>query len=700
LTITERRELMTTKIRLSIAVFSLMILVISSALAVTTSVWEQSSYKDFSSGKPKNLVLNSQDQVMLSRALTLVDGNISELRIWCLARDSQGNTYAGTGDKGKIFKISKDGQSSLLFDSPETDIVSLAIDGKDNIYAGSSPDGIIYKIEPNKIPTTFFKSEDKYIWSLAFDNSGNLYAGTGINGKIYKISPDGKGEMIYDSTETHIKCLLSYNNSIYAGGEGSGIVYKISDNKAFVLYDTPDKEISSMAIGSDGNLYVSAISGDAGSQQKDPEGPPLGSGKEERKALIYQITQDGIATPLWESPSPIIFSMIPDGDNLLVGTGNDGTIYVVDQRGEWSSISDSEESQIVALYKAKDTGEICLATGNPAKIYKLSANYVKEGTLESKKWDASTISKWGNILWEGKFGGNVGITLATRSGNTEKPDDTWSAWSEGYTDSSGSAITSPSARFIQWRAKLVSTDGIATPMLRLVSVSYLQKNLRPYFESVTVGSDQEKPEGLPRRPGLPGADGDEQGKSETVPMNGKRVIKWQAKDPNNDALEYSVFFKGVEEQNWKLLKDELKVSAYPIDTESFPDGAYVIKVIATDSPSNPKDIALSEEEVSEKFIVDNTPPSVIDLQPSPVPDGKYIIVGRAEDAGGYIKSVVYSVDGGNWKPMYPSDQVFDSKKEVFSFTTDALKPGEHTIVIKANDSAGNVGSAKTVIIAK
>ncbi len=685
---------MTIKIKLSIVMLIISTLTMCSIYAVTTSIWEQSSYKDFSSGKPKNVVLSSKDQVMLSRALTPINSAISELRIWCLAQDSQGNIYLGTGDKGRIIKVDENGQATLFFDSPETDIVSIIIDNKDNIYAGSSPDGIIYKIEQNRVPTTFFKSEEKYIWSMTFDSSDNLYAGTGINGKIYKISPDGKGEVVYDSTETHIKCLLNYNDSIYAGGEGGGIIYKISDGKAFVIYDTSEKEISSLVIGSDGNIYASAISGDGGQQQREQEGQPS-SVREERKAIIYQITHDGVATAIWQSPSPIIFSMIADDDKLLVGTGNDGNIYLVEKNGEWTTISDCEEAQVIALYRDRNTNEILLATGNPAKVYKLSNNYVKEGTFESKKYDASVISKWGNIFWDSELVANTSIVLSTRSGNTEKPDDTWSNWSEEYADSNGTAITSPPARFIQWRAKLTSADGTVTPILRRVSIAYLQKNLKPYFESVTIGSDQDKQEQQPRRPGTDGS----QSKTETVPMNGKRVIKWQVKDPNEDTLEYSIFFKGIEERNWKLLKDELKTTSYPIDTESFPDGIYQIKIVATDSPSNPKDIALSEEEISEKFIIDNTPPVVLDLEVARSADGKYTITGRAEDVTGYIKSLVYSIDGGNWKPIYPSDQVFDSKKETFSFPIEKLSPGEHTIVIKASDSAGNIGSAKKVIIA-
>jgi hypothetical protein len=671
---------------------------VSSAFSVTTSVWEQNTYMDFSSGKPKNISLTSLDQVTLSKALEPIEGNVSEVRIWCIARDSKGNMYAGTGDKGKIFKITADGKASMIFDSPETDIISIIIDNKDTIYAGSSPDGIIYKIEQDQVPSTFFKSEEKYIWSMAFDATGNLYAGTGINGKLYKISPDGKGEVVFDSTETHIKCLLKSGDNIYAGSEGSGIIYRISaEGKAFVLYDTSGNEISSLVMGTDGNLYASVVSGKSKPPRESQEqGPPAPPGKDEQASSVYQITPDGVAIELWECPDPLIFSMIADNENLIVGTGDDGNIYSVKTNGDWATIADCEESQVLSLYKANGNGEIWLATGNPSKIYKISANYVKEGTLEAKQWDTSVISKWGKISWDADSAVNTKVILSTRSGNTEKPDDTWSAWSEDYIDQYGTPITSPSARFVQWRAKLTSTDGTATPVLKGISVAYLQKNLKPMIDSVAVSSEQDKPEGPPsKRPPMPVSE--EQSKSEKVPLNGKQIIKWQAKDPNDDSLEYSVYFRGVGEQNWKLLKKELKVTSYPIDTESFPDGEYFVKVVATDSPSNPMNLALSEEKISERFTIDNTPPAILELQALPVADGKYLINGRAEDNVSYIKTLIYSIDGADWKPLFSSDQILDSKKELFSFPTESLVSGEHTVVVKATDSAGNVGSAKTVI---
>ena len=54
------------------------------------------------------------------------------------------------------------------------------------------------------------------------------------------------------------------------------------------------------------------------------------------------------------------------------------------------------------------------------------------------------------IRWEG----TGAVTLFTRSGNTEKPDDTWTDWAGPYDRSEGQAIQSPAARFVQWKAVL------------------------------------------------------------------------------------------------------------------------------------------------------------------------------------------------------------------------------------------------------
>ena len=46
------------------------------------------------------------------------------------------------------------------------------------------------------------------------------------------------------------------------------------------------------------------------------------------------------------------------------------------------------------------------------------------------------------------------VEVSTRSGNTRTPDEAWSDWSPAYARANGSTITSPKARYLQWRAVL------------------------------------------------------------------------------------------------------------------------------------------------------------------------------------------------------------------------------------------------------
>jgi len=69
-----------------------------------------------------------------------------------------------------------------------------------------------------------------------------------------------------------------------------------------------------------------------------------------------------------------------------------------------------------------------------------------------------------------------------------------------------------------------------------------------------------------------------------------------------------------------------------------------------------------------------------------------------EDETSALQGCSYAVDGEEWKPLYPADEVFDMTRERFEFKMESLPKGEHTLVIKAEDSLENVGAGKVVLI--
>jgi hypothetical protein len=135
-----------------------------------------------------------------------------------------------------------------------------------------------------------------------------------------------------------------------------------------------------------------------------------------------------------------------------------------------------------------------------------------------------------------------------------------------------------------------------------------------------------------------------------------------------------------------------------------PDGAYYLKIVATDAASNPPELALKAERESERFEVDNTSPTIGRIEASPTGMNadrslgvSYDFQFTASHPTSSIERAQYSVDGGEWVLLRPTSGISDFRTESYSFTVRGLGAGEHTIAVRAYDRFENVGAAKTTI---
>jgi len=89
-------------------------------------------------------------------------------------------------------------------------------------------------------------------------------------------------------------------------------------------------------------------------------------------------------------------------------------------------------------------------------------------------------------------------------------------------------------------------------------------------------------------------------------------------------------------------------------------------------------------------ITDNTGPVVTltPLSPDPTENTTPTLTGTATDDSD-ISSVEYRVDEGSWTAATASDGAFDSPSEDYTFTTATLSEAEHTVYVRATDSASN-----------
>ena len=208
--------------------------------AVSTDTAVQVTYDHFEDGKLENISIPADGGLRLAPALEHI-AKLDAAVIWKAVADKDGNIYVGTGNDGKVFKVTPDGNSTVLFEPGESLARALALDDKGNLYVGTSPDGYVYRIAPGGRPEIYFHPGDTYIWDLKFDAKGNLFVATGAKGRVYRLPPDYKpdqtAEVYFETDRTHVTTLaFDSQGALLAGAGPKSLIYRITDkDKATVL---------------------------------------------------------------------------------------------------------------------------------------------------------------------------------------------------------------------------------------------------------------------------------------------------------------------------------------------------------------------------------------------------------------------------------------------------------------------------------
>jgi hypothetical protein len=133
-----------------------------------------------------------------------------------------------------------------------------------------------------------------------------------------------------------------------------------------------------------------------------------------------------------------------------------------------------------------------------------------------------------------------------------------------------------------------------------------------------------------------------------------------------------------------------------LDGDVLADGRYYFRVVASDKPSNPPNLARESELVSAPVLIDNTPP-VVTLTAPRRNQGHLEVDADVVDRTSPLRRCEYSIDAGPWTPVEAADGVTDSPHEEFHIVIDKLRAGEHLLVVRAYDTANNAGLAKVVV---
>jgi hypothetical protein len=702
------------------------------------TLWTQRTKADFELGYGSGAAVSSDGAVVLMPKVQATAKLPEDTYVWSCVSDGKQGLYLGTGNAGRIYHQAADGKVSLLFDTKELEVHSLVTDQAGNLYAATSPHGILFKVTPDGKGEPLYKTGEPYLLSLAVGQDGTLYAGSGPNGRIFKITSDGKGTLLCETKEEHVLSLaVDPQGNLLAGTSPNGFVLRITPTgKSSVLLDTSDPSVTAVAAAADGTVYAGTA--------------PAG--------LLYRVSAKGDSHKAYDAPAAIMALALDGSGNAYAASGSD--IYRVSADDVVTQFDSDQQGNLLSL-ATDGQGGLVASSGNPAAVLRVPGN-ASQGSFDSAVRDAGAPARWGRIQWQCQDAKGARVTLQTRTGNSSEPDESWSSWSKPYTQEQGTAILSPPARYLQYRATLEGTKD-AAPRLLSVTASYLPDNQPP---TVSFSAPQA---------------GDV--------WSGKQTIRWSGSDPDKDSLTYELWDSTDGGATWKPIKnlksakteettkvepakpapktDErpktveaptaesllsevskeiekdktlseddkqllnsmlpdvvksaieappakssasgapasgdaskpLTETSFSWDTSDVPDGEHYLKIQVSDKRSNPLD-ALSQEKIVGPVVVSNEKPKLLPRGEPQMTDGVVTLEGTAKSSRLPIVAVSFRVSDGDWSAAAPVDGMFDSPSEGFRLVTEKLAAGDQTIEIRAVDSANNVGTQKVTVKVK
>ncbi len=676
---------------------------VASANAVSTFHFLLDDADSLAAGEIEGTAVNSDGTVTVGVRTKRVElKNIAIAR--CILRANDGAVYIGTGNKGEIYKL----QGNTVTRFAETGqllVTSLVKDKAGRLYAGTLPSGKIFAIDKRGKVSEFASPEGaEHIWSLVYHAKRNvIYAATGPEGKVFAIDQKGKSKLYYDADADHVMTLaLDDRGVLYGGTSDEALLVRLrAPKRVEVVYDFPGNEVTDISIKA-GVIAVAANEfpkgpstskkkktnsnsdkiANSNTEKKHPVSPKKTTQRPKKgKGSLWRVTTQGEAEELLMLDKDHLTKVQwAKNDVIYAAAGQEGRIYRVKADGEHAVWIDVDERQVLDMDLTSN--QPLFVTGDAGAIYKVASASKGKAHWTSEPLDAKVLSRFGELEWRGKGA----IRFQTRSGNTEKPDSSWTEWSSLL--SRPGPIRSPRARFLQIRAHLsIDPDTV----LYAVRAFYLPKNQRAIVKEIKLEPHRTK-RSIQR-------DQKKSGKNPSArfPKAPTKIYKitWKVENPDDDQLRYRLKYRAEGQKQWREALRETEIlteKQFEWDTSGIPDGYYQIRVSASDELDNPKPTSLEMAVESEPVLIDNHAPRIDALRVV----GKNL-QGKARDDMGPITRLEYAIDGRDWILFFPSDDLFDTAEEKFSLILDDLKKGSHIIAVRATDAAGNSASSEVTI---
>lgn len=648
---------------------------------------------------------------------------LPESEIFAVLGRADGTVVAGSSPEGRVYSL-RDGQAEPLLETGATYVWDLAEDSNNRLLVATGlPGRLLREGRRGGEPEVLWQSPDDHVRTVLPLDDGSVLVGTAGQGLVVHVAADGRSaRTLYDGGEPEVLA--------FARAEGSRVYAALLASEASFV-DLSDSDEEAADSGDATNITI----GSRGAGHSGPRSRLLELDLSALRAMADESSSPGSAAGSWararkvaELESDTIHSLAWTGGSLWVGTGQEGHLFrLVDD--ELVREADFDERQLVALLPDGEGGALVVTTDAGA-AHRLHAELAAEGRFSSPVLDAGQLARFGLLRWRGRVPEGTSVTFEVRSGMAAEPDATWTDWRslEPAADGSRDQVRRRdlargldrelslgalgAGRYVQWRVRLAGAAGVRnrstsggssvfSPVVDSVELTYRQVNLEPEITELEVldagqilVAQNFNPTSTTFEPWTPNRDGiftslrqeKESSQQKQLWKRGYRTLRWQAEDGNEDALRYALAVRADGDRAWLPMAENLEETWYSFDSTVLPDGVYRFRLRASDEEDNPPGETLASTEISERVVVDHTPPAIDTVRR--IEGGFEVTV---IDALVPVRDAVYSIDAGPWLPAPAADGLLDGRRETLRIEAPA---DAQMVLLRLTDAAHNVVTSK------
>jgi len=661
---------------------------------------------------------------------------------WRILSDGRGGYFTGTGHGGEIHHTSTSDKSRLVTQLEGTEVFSLLMLDDGDLLAGCGPEGKLFRIDDDGQATLLGSVPGGYVWAMATDPDDDLiWLAVGSPAAVFRYDPGSNSltEVVTLPAQNTLDLVFDPVGNLLVATQGPGLIYSLDPRRPEnmrLLFATAQDEARQFIAGPDGDLYVLALNTEESGLQgggmptgaEMPTAPPSllsmmieANGPEIPRAALYRLEKDGLVVPYWFGDVDLMIAAWSSrwgwlGGGPLAGDSGRTVLHGLTPPSGSRPVAGWSGGDILDIHVSGDPGKdesIIVCQAHPGSVTVLDTASDAPLRALSPPLDGGLPVRWGRLNWT-TDGGAGKLKFAVRGGNRSEPDDSWSDWSDSWTDQNRALPLEPS-RFLQWRVEFPATDGENPVRLTSVSISAWQDNLPPVIasfsqeilSSIHLGMmnnhndniTQSFRSGLQAEFNLHSTADHLAGPERAGVGRSVRVFTWGGSDPNGDRVLYDLAYRRRGEEAWREILSGRAELLGSWDTSEVSDGQYDLRLTASDRKDNPGNLAGQSSRILGPVLVDNTEPHISDFEIQALADGFQVNL-TAEDIGGVLAGALLYLPDGTLERLDPVDGICDSPKEKFSakivWPREGHQPGPvpWRVRVEVRDLVGNGASTE------